>query len=690
MLGLYVLSLALSSCLLGASVRQAIAALGFNADFQHGVYAAGGVACAFAAIQMIYLAFLQFIQPTRSRGPYATETLSQLSALVLVPYLMKVSVEWPVEAMPKVEPLIYIGAFATAHLAFKLATFFATLQGEPGGRLGLVGWAAAIAVSGWGGYMGLSAWYENIPSSEPAPHVEASYYRVGDTYAKAAPLVESAELAFETTPIDGYGLALRWANQPRADAPLEEIYVAVSMEGDETKPYSCRVGLSPGNWVEMRVPALYVPANLTRAVVTWSREARPEWQRLLGIRLPAITLAPGPGEEYATPPEMLLSGPLEHGVRPNATGLNIVLITIDGLDPSYLGSYVSEAKTTPELDRLARRSAVFLIAFAPALDAQSNFAALMSGLHPLQAERDAADPGGAAVLPKVLGDANYASAAFTEGEESSVRDLTFQSGAGTSFELFDPSYDAGLGSALTLEKAREWIALRQDLQFFLAIRIRELSLLEWNPRYADEEAVTSQRRPQGVYEAALRYLDGELGEFFRYIQERGMRRNTCVIVTAPYTMEFNGALGQQKELGLHESSLRVPLIVSTPGRRATTRNEVVSLEDLAGVVARLTELPPSSGLGGRDFLNAPSRGRSISVWRNRGMVSLRTTRWRYTALIEGTNRPMNPAIREQLGLFDVRRSEGWWQRDVSSQNPGVVESLNEVLSVKLSEWKKNG
>jgi hypothetical protein len=72
------------------------------------------------------------------------------------------------------------------------------------------------------------------------------------------------------------------------------------------------------------------------------------------------------------------------------------------------------------------------------------------------------------------------------------------------------------------------------------------------------------------------------------------------------------------------------------------------------------------------------------------MVSLRTARWRYTVLMEGTNRPANPAIREQLGLFDVRGPGRWWQRDVSSQNPGVVESLDEVLSVKLGEWKGNG
>ncbi len=684
MLGLYVLSLAISSCLVAAFVRQALAAFGFAADFQQGVYAAGGLACAFAAVQMSYIAFLQFIQPTRSRGPYATEILSQLSALVLLPYLMKVSVDWPVEAMAKVEPFIYVSVFVVAHLGFKLATFFATLQGEPGGRLRLTGWIAAIAISGWGGYAGLSTWREDMQvRGQPTPLREASHYRIGDTYAEAAPLVESVEVAFETSPIDGYGLTLRWANPPRTEEPLDEIYVAVSMEGDETKPYSRRVTLDPDNWVEMRVPKTYVPANLTRAVVTWTRDEVPKWQQLLGIRIPTVARPPGPAEEYVAPPEVLLAGPLEHGTRPEAEGLNIILITIDGLSPSHMGLADSENKTTPELDRLAGRSVVFVNAFTPAPDVQLNFASLMSGLHPLQLDGGIAGLHDAATLAKALGNANYASAAFTEGEESSARDLTFQSGAGTAFEWFDSSYAPGLGSASTLEKARDWIALRQDLKFFLTIRLRELAQLEWNPRYAEGDSSKPRQRPRDIYEAALRYIDGELGEFFRYIQERETRRTTCIIVTAPYAMEFDGVSGRRKELGLRETALRVPLIVSVPGKRASTRTDLVRLEDLPAVVAALTGVTLDGPTRGMSFLQAPSSGESIAVWANTGMVSLRTDRWRYTTIRDGAGRG---SARSPLGLFDVRGAGNWWQRDVSTRNPGTVQSLNEILSATLGEW----
>ena len=87
-------------------------------------------------------------------------------------------------------------------------------------------------------------------------------------------------------------------------------------------------------------------------------------------------------------------------------------------------------------------------------------------------------------------------------------------------------------------------------------------MLEWNPRYAEEESAAARRRPRDIHEAALRYLDGELGEFFQYIQERDIRRTTCIIVTAPHATQFEDVSGKVKSRDLSEPALHVPLIVS--------------------------------------------------------------------------------------------------------------------------------
>lgn len=96
------------------------------------------------------------------------------------------------------------------------------------------------------------------------------------------------------------------------------------------------------------------------------------------------------------------------------------------------------------------------------------------------------------------------------------------------------------------------------------------------------------------YDGAIAYLDNELGQLFRELQERGLLDNTLIVVTSDHG-EFLGEHGLTKHgNALYEPVLHVPLMIIPPlgeQRMVERVSHPVSLRDLAATVQDVAGLP---------------------------------------------------------------------------------------------------
>ena len=127
MLAVYVLSLTISAGVIGLFVRQILSLLGFVPGLAAGAYVVLAAGSLYAAIELFLMAILRLYRPTGDRSTQVTEALSFLACLLLVPYILHIQIPWPSTLLETAEPLIYLGAFTSVHLFFKLATFYASL-----------------------------------------------------------------------------------------------------------------------------------------------------------------------------------------------------------------------------------------------------------------------------------------------------------------------------------------------------------------------------------------------------------------------------------------------------------------------------------------------------------------------------------------------------------------------------------
>lgn len=622
MLALYFLSLGVSGALIGAFARHALAGLGLVPGYMGGLFLAGCVVCLYVGAQFLFMALLRLMQPCRSMGPYVTEMFSHYSALALLPYLLGVEVAWPHPLMARAEALMYMGAFVALHLFFKAATYYASLQGEPGKRLGGLGWLAACGLCAWGAYGGFTMWLGETERGRPGAPETQSYYRVGDQYALARPLREGS--TFDGT-LQGYDepvLRILWANLPLggASGEIDRIHARVTLHGAERKTYVSSLALSDDGWAEMVIPSEFIPAHAERFRVQWSRMAAPAWLRLLGLESLNLVAPSGrEGNGLAAPPRVLLAGPFENPARDAVKGPNFLVIAVEGLGAGHVSMLGYERLTTPSLDQLGDSSLVFRNAYVTAPGAAAPGAAmgcmsLLTGASParhgLLGDEHGPLPDGVGTVAEALQAKGYATAAFTEGGA-----LGMGKGFERGFDLFDVSYDGGgssptpadpgapdaAGSKATLERARTWIGAHRGSAFFVFIRLSELADVvpraRYETRFVEDKSVSLER--MDVYDSAVAYLDGQLGSLFKYVRDRETRRNTCIVVTSPYGIDFSGSEGESE---LTAPSLRVPVIVHAPGVRGEMRSDRVGLEDVAATMLDLAGAEITGSVEGASLL----------------------------------------------------------------------------------------
>jgi len=193
-----------------------------------------------------------------------------------------------------------------------------------------------------------------------------------------------------------------------------------------------------------------------------------------------------------------------------------------------------------------------------------------------------------------------------------------------------------------------------------------------------------------LYEDAVGYTDGQIGNLLRFLARSGYLENTVVIALSDHGEEFleRNHWGHV-EVNLCDEILRVPLIVRVPGHGSmqVIRRQVSTLDILPTILELCDSPTPKDVLGrslvplwsGSDSTDADeSAAISERHRQDSHMVAVRTESFK---LIWDSSDPQRPI------LFDLRADPGE-TRDVSTDRPEEVKRLRSQLAVHLR--KVNG
>ena len=334
---------------------------------------------------------------------------------------------------------------------------------------------------------------------------------------------------------------------------------------------------------------------------------------------------------------------------------SILFLSIDTLSAGRMSLYGYDRPTTPELERLAAEAFVFEDCSSNAPWTTPSYASQLTGL---QAEsfftspasghvdQDWVLPLGADSLAEVLGTAGYRTAAFIDNLHLG-RDRGFAQG----FEVFDESaarlgVDARAGGLRASSRAGlDWLdGLEGDAPWFLFVQAADthgpylasgspeglfpprptpdpdlelpLSLGNLNgfdvvmeyiarPVFGEEADRARVADLVDAYDEGVRRLDSDLAAFFTALEERGLRDEVVVVLSADHGESLGRHGSWFDHALLNREVLHVPLVVWLPGERQGRRVPgSVQLVDLVPTLLDLADVPAPGPLHGRSLVDA--------------------------------------------------------------------------------------
>jgi arylsulfatase A-like enzyme len=134
----------------------------------------------------------------------------------------------------------------------------------------------------------------------------------------------------------------------------------------------------------------------------------------------------------------------------------------------------------------------------------------------------------------------------------------------------------------------------------------------------DENLAPWPRTPEIIqesladYYALVSHLDAKVGEIIETLKKEGLFDNTIIVYAADNGLAIgsHGLLGKQD---VYEHSTNVPLIISGPGiPKESVSQALVYLYDLFPTLSGLSDLPPPSGIDGKNLVSV-LKGESSGV-----------------------------------------------------------------------------
>ena len=294
---------------------------------------------------------------------------------------------------------------------------------------------------------------------------------------------------------------------------------------------------------------------------------------------------------------------------------NVLVIVVDTLRADHLSTYGYARLTSSNLSRIAEQGVLFENATAPSSWTLPSHASMLTGRYP---HEHGACYMGTSLLPQfpTLGEAFQRLGYRTAGFSASTYFFSRRTGLGRGFIHFEDDYESAASAFpqtyygerveqalyhLNLAQDRigrrnarqinqhalRWIESSHRHPFFVFLNYYDVHdpylppepYLHRFTRVAHPSApiplawdwfasLTPQQRQaeMDAYDGAIQYMDAELGQFFQQLHQRGLDKNTLVVITSDHGEEFNEHGFMDHLNALYRELIHVPLIFWEPGK----------------------------------------------------------------------------------------------------------------------------
>jgi arylsulfatase A-like enzyme len=272
------------------------------------------------------------------------------------------------------------------------------------------------------------------------------------------------------------------------------------------------------------------------------------------------------------------------------------MIAVDSLRPDHLGCYGYGRPTSPAIDGLAARGVLFEHALGQASWTTPSFGTVFTSLYPSQHGALTVNDmlsRGVRTLAEMLRERGYATCGIANAPALSS-DYGFDRG----FDSYDVAEPETRDAEATTGDALKWLDANGRRPFFLFVHYFDVHL-PYSPKppydrlfdqgysgslgnafdvdaYAgrrdDLLALMRQWSPadwdhvRALYDGEISFTDQAIQAFLKGLDERRLEEKTLIVFVSDHGQEFfeHGAYGHGHSL--HGEILRVPLILSLPGR----------------------------------------------------------------------------------------------------------------------------
>jgi choline-sulfatase len=386
---------------------------------------------------------------------------------------------------------------------------------------------------------------------------------------------------------------------------------------------------------------------------------------------------------------------------------NVLIYLVDTLRSDRLGILGYPRPITPNIDRFAESSSLFLNAIGQSSWTKASVGSIFTGLwppahgaigwkHKLSSEIE--------TLAERLQAEGYRTAAFVTNPNV-VRTFGFTQGFDEfTRKLKRPSDEVN-------QMVFDWFEGRRDEDPFLLYVHTMDPHAPYAPRepFKSEFAPTADDIPQwqprwrwpmealpylsDLYDAEIAFNDASFGQLLGFLEERGLYEDTLIVFVSDHGEEFKEHGRWRHGANLHAETLNFPLIVKFPDQQEGTRVETaVQHIDLLPTILASVGLEIPETLEGRDLAPMAMANSAPAETVSSGI---------YSHLRLGSGPLNHSLVKGQWKLIRRLRDEGWetslfdWQQDPAesqdlvSERPVLAAVLSAMIDAKVASLEES-
>ena len=307
-------------------------------------------------------------------------------------------------------------------------------------------------------------------------------------------------------------------------------------------------------------------------------------------------------------PVLFLTAFLLHGCSRDVNPpKNVLIITLDTTRADRLGCYGNKKISTKNIDAIAEGGVLFTNAVSHAPITLPSHSSIMTGLYPYShGVRDNSiyrlDEKNI-TLAEILKENGFKTAAFVG---SFILDSQY--GLNQGFDLYNDRFLAPKqkgklpvdrrGEEVS-ELAIKWVEENYKNRFFLWLHYYDPHA-DYDPPEPFKEAYS-----ESLYDGEIAYTDMCLGMVLKKLEEKGVLKDTLVVITA----DHGESLGEHKEathgLFIYNSTTHVPVIINYPGMKVKTNQigNLVRSIDILPTILDILKIPLRVKVQGKSLLS---------------------------------------------------------------------------------------